>query len=151
MSDYSTASVPTKPLLIPTFNYGSIPNPTIRNNLNNSTNFNSNYNQYDQTQLIQEVPISQSQNITFNMFKRGLNKSSSSPTMATLDRVNHNYSQQNQNQNYTQFAFQPNQTQPYLQNQINGVNGDPTYQYQQKIKSYLLTKILSSLMAVKIH
>ena len=129
MSDYSTSSVPTKPLVIPNFNYGSIPNPTIKNNLNNSTNFNSNYNQYDQTQLIQEVPISQSQNIDFNMYQRGLNKSSSSPTMATLDRVNNNFYQQNQN--YTQFAFQPNQTQSFLQNQINSVNGDLTYQYQQ--------------------
>ena len=131
ISDYATSSVPNKPLIISNYNYGSIPNPTIKNNLNNSTNFNSNTNQYDQTPIIQEVPISQSQNINFNnMYQKSLNRSSSSPSMATIDKVNHNFYQQNQN--YTQLMYQQNQNpnnQAFLQNQINNVN--LRYQYQQ--------------------
>ena len=131
ISDYATSSVPNKPLIIPNYNYGSIPYPTIKNNLNNSTNFNSNTNQYDQTPIIQEVPISQSQNINFNnMYQKSLNRSSSSPSMATIDKVNHNLYQQNQN--YTQLMYQQNQNpnnQAFLQNQINNVN--LRYQYQQ--------------------
>ena len=131
ISDYATSSVPNKPLIISNYNYGSIPNPTIKNNLNNSTNFNSNTNQYDQTPIIQEVPISQSQNINFNnMYQKSLNRSSSSPSMATIDKVNHNLYQQNQN--YTQLMYQQNQNpnnQAFLQNQINNVN--LRYQYQQ--------------------
>ena len=131
ISDYATSSVPNKPLIIPNYNYGSIPYPTIKNNLNNSTNFNSNTNQYDQTPIIQEVPISQSQNINFNnMYQKSLNRSSSSPSMATIDKVNHNFYQQNQN--YTQLMYQQNQNpnnQAFLQNQINNVN--LRYQYQQ--------------------
>ena len=137
ISDYATSSLPNKPLIIPNYNYGSIPNPTIKNNLNNlnnSTNFNSNYNQYDQTPLIQEVPISQSQNININnMYQKSLIKSSSSPSMATLDKVNHNFYQQNQS--YTQLMYQQNQNpnnQSFLQNQINNVN--LRYQYQQNGK-----------------
>ena len=131
ISDYATSSVPNKPLIIPNYNYGSIPYPTIKNNLNNSTNFNSNTNQYDQTPIIQEIPISQSQNINFNnMYQKSLNRSSSSPSMATIDKVNHNFYQQNQN--YTQLMYQQNQNpnnQAFLQNQINNVN--LRYQYQQ--------------------
>ena len=131
ISDYATSSVPNKPLIISNYNYGSIPNPTIKNNLNNSTNFNSNTNQYDQTPIIQEIPISQSQNINFNnMYQKSLNRSSSSPSMATIDKVNHNFYQQNQN--YTQLMYQQNQNpnnQAFLQNQINNVN--LRYQYQQ--------------------
>ena len=134
ISDYATSSVPNKPLIIPNYNYGSIPYPTIKNNLNNSTNFNSNTNQYDQTPIIQEVPISQSQNINFNnMYQKSLNRSSSSPSMATIDKVNHNLYQQNQN--YTQLMYQQNQNpnnQAFLQNQINNVN--LRYQYQQNDK-----------------
>ena len=134
ISDYATSSVPNKPLIIPNYNYGSIPYPTIKNNLNNSTNFNSNTNQYDQTPIIQEVPISQSQNINFNnMYQKSLNRSSSSPSMATIDKVNHNFYQQNQN--YTQLMYQQNQNpnnQAFLQNQINNVN--LRYQYQQNDK-----------------
>ena len=124
-SEYSTSSVPTKPLIVPNYN-DSKPYPTINYNLNNSTNFNSNYNQYSQNQLIQEVPISQSQNIDYNMFNRGLNKSSSSPAMATFDKVNKNFYQQNHNYT-TQFTYQPNQNQPFEQNQINNAN----LRYQQ--------------------
>ena len=124
-SDYSTSSVPTKPLIVPNYN-DSKPNPTINYNLNNSTNFNSNYNQYSQNQLIQEVPISQSQNIDFNMFNRGLNKSSSTPAMATFEKVNKNFYQQNHNYT-TQFAYQQNQNQTFVQNQINNAN----LRYQQ--------------------
>ena len=134
ISDYATSSVPNKPLIIPNYNYGSIPYPTIKNNLNNSTNFNSNTNQYDQTPIIQEIPISQSQNINFNnMYQKSLNRSSSSPSMATIDKVNHNFYQQNQN--YTQLMYQQNQNpnnQAFLQNQINNVN--LRYQYQQNDK-----------------
>ena len=124
-SEYSTSSVPTKPLIVPNYN-DSKPYPTINYNLKNSTNFNSNYNQYSQNQLIQEVPISQSQNIDYNMFNRGLNKSSSSPAMATFDKVNKNFYQQNHNYT-TQFTYQPNQNQPFAQNQINNAN----LRYQQ--------------------
>ncbi|MBP3802001.1 MAG: TLD domain-containing protein, partial [Clostridia bacterium] len=96
--------------------------------------FNSNTNQYDQTPIIQEVPISQSQNINFNnMYQKSLNRSSSSPSMATIDKVNHNFYQQNQN--YTQLMYQQNQNpnnQAFLQNQINNVN--LRYQYQQNDK-----------------
>ena len=126
MSGYSTSSVPTKPLIIHNYNY-SIPNPSIKKDLNNSTNFISEFNQYDQNPLIQEVPISQSQNINFKMFDRGLNKSSSSPTMATLEMDNNSFYQHNHNP--SQFDYQPYQNQSFQQNQIN--NANLRYQYQQ--------------------
>ena len=126
MSGYSTSSVPTKPLIIHNYNY-SIPNPSIKKDLNNSTNFISEYNQYDQNPLIQEVPISQSQKISFKMFNRGLNKSSSSPIMATLEKDNNSFYQHNHN--FSQFDYQPDQNQSFQQNQTNNVN--LRYQYQQ--------------------
>jgi hypothetical protein len=118
MSEYSISSVPNKPLVIPGY-YGTIPNPTIKNNLNNSTNLN-----YSQNQNIQEIPRIINQNMNYypdsNLYQRGMNRSSSSPSIATLDKVNHNFYQQNQSQ--TQFNFPQNPSQSYIQNQINNVN-----------------------------
>ena len=135
-SDYSTSSVPNKPLVIPSY-YGSIPNPTIKNSINipNSSisNKNSKYmnlNQSVQGQFIQEIPrfINQNQNpnINYNMYDKALNKSLSSPSMATMDKVNHNFYH---NQNQTQFNFPQNQNLTYIQNQINNVN--LRYKFQQ--------------------
>ena len=128
-SDYSTSSVPNKPLVIPSY-YGSIPNPTIKNSINipkNSiSNKNSKYmnlNQSAQIKFIKEIPRfinqNQSPNISYNTYDKGLNKSSSFPSMATMDKFNHNFYQ---NQSQTQFNFPQNQNLTYIQNQINNVN-----------------------------
>ena len=135
-SDYSTSSVPNKPLVIPSY-YGSIPNPTIKNSINitntSISNKNSKYmnlNQSVQGQFIQGIPrfINQNQNpnTNNNMYDRGLNKSSSSPSMGGIDKVNYNFYQ---NQGQTQFSFPPNQNLTYIQNQINNVN--LRYKFQQ--------------------
>ena len=128
-SDYSTSSVPNKPLLIPSY-YGSIPNPTIKSSINipksSISNKNSKYmnlNKSVQGQFIQEIPrfINQNQNpnTNYNLYDRGLNKSSSSPSMGAIDKGNHNFYQ---NQGQTQFNFPQNQNLTYIQNQINNVN-----------------------------
>ena len=135
LSDYSISSVPNKPLVSnnlqnmnPNYNY----NTMISNNTpNKSTIVNNN------SPLIQEVPkfLDKNQNNNaFNkynniiMLQKGLNKSSSSPSMQTLGKVNHNF-YQNQGQtgyyyrqnNFNNFNNFPNQGQN-LQNQINNVN-----------------------------
>ena len=129
-SDYSISSVPNKPLVIAGY-YGSIPNPTIKNNNSSSDHKNLNYmNPYEQAPFIQEVPrmINQSQNMNINMnyninmYQRGLNKSSSSPSMATLGGVNQNFYQQNQSQTQYNYPQKLNPNISYIQNQINNVN-----------------------------
>ena len=130
LSDYSISSMPNKPLVVPNnYNYGMIPNTTVKNSQSNNN-----------SPLIQEVPkfLNQNQNINTSnynniiMLQKGLNKSSSSPSMQTLGKVNHNFYQQNQGQ--TEYFFRQNNnninynnfplTQSYqnLQNQINNVN-----------------------------
>ena len=136
LSDYSISSMPNKPLVVPnSYNYGMIPNTTIK-----STSSNNN------SPLIQEVPkfIDRNQNINTSnynnynnynniiMLQKGLNKSSSSPSMQTLGKVNHNFYQQNQGQTDNFFRqknpnnnfnnFQLTQSYQNLQSQINNVN-----------------------------
>ena len=55
------------------------------------------------------------------MYQRGLNKSSSSPNIATLDKYNYSFYHQNNNQ-IPQYNFDFNQNQLYFQNQINNSN-----------------------------
>ena len=125
ISDYSISSVPNKPLVIPGY-YGSIPNPTIRNNNSSSNHKTSSYvNGYEQAPFIQEIPrmISQNQNMNYNginMYQRGLNKSSSTPSMATFDKVSNSFYHQNQSQ--TQYNFSQNPNFSFIQNQINNIN-----------------------------
>ena len=129
ISDYSISSAPNKPLIMPN-NYGSIPNKNIKinsNTINNSSsNQNSNYSNYDQNSYIQEVPKMINQNINFNShpnrYQKGLNKSSSSPTMPTFDNVNFNFYQQNQNEIQTQYNYSRNPNFTFNQNQINNIN-----------------------------
>ena len=142
-SDYAISSLPNKPLVIPNY-YSTIPNPTIKNNPN--INFSQSSNNSEQSPIIQEVPrfITQSQNSAFNLnpdfYQRGLNKSSSSPNFVTLDKVNHNFYQQNQAQ--TQYSFPQNQNQSFIQNQINNINLNLRYpipyphQQNQNIQNY---------------
>ena len=136
LSDYSISSMPNKPLVVPnSYIYGMIPNTTIK-----STSSNNN------SPLIQEVPkfIDRNQNINASnynnynnynniiMLQKGLNKSSSSPSMQTLGKVNHNFYQQNQGQTDNFFRqknpnnnfnnFQLTQSYQNLQSQINNVN-----------------------------
>ena len=133
LSDYSILSMPNKPLVVPNnYNYSMIPNTTIKSPTSNNNN----------SPLIQEVPklLDRNQNIYANnynniiMLQKGLNKSSSSPSMQTLGKVNHNFYQQNQGQ--SEYFFRQNNnnfnnnfnnfplTQSYqnLQSQINNVN-----------------------------
>ena len=130
MSEYSISSVPNKPLVIHGY-YGNIPNPSIKNNINNSTNMN-----YGQNQNIKEIPRIINQNMNFysnsNLYQRGMNKSSSTPSMVTLDKANHNFYQQNQSQ--TQFNFPQNPSQSYIQNQTNNIN--LRYENQNLIQTY---------------
>ena len=120
-SGYSVSSVPNKPLVVPDY-YGNTPNPTINNNSN----------KYEQNTVIQEVPnfINQSQNINLNllskMYQRNLSKSSSSPNMASLEKENYNYYQQNTGQ----INFPTNVNQSYIQNQINNINLNVRYPNQ---------------------
>ena len=137
MSDYSISSVPNKPLVISGY-YGSIPNPTIKNNNSSSNHKNNNYinmNGFEQAPFIQEIPRminpNQSTNYNLNMFQRGLNKSSSSPSMPTMDKVNHNF--YHQNQSLTQYNISQNPNFSYIQNQINNIN--LRYPYQNLIQS----------------
>ena len=144
ISDYSSSSMPTKPLVIPNYNYNGLPNPSIRNNLttlNNSHSI-SNYMQYTQDphSLIQEIPkiLDQSQytnySMTQNMYQRGLNKSSSSPNIATLDKYNYSFYHQNNNQ-IPQYNFDFNQNQLYFQNQINNSNLGYSFNNTNPIKN----------------
>ena len=133
LSDYSILSMPNKPLVVPNnYNYSMIPNTTIKSPSSSNNN----------SPLIQEVPklLDRNQNIYANnynniiMLQKGLNKSSSSPSMQTLGKVNHNFYQQNQGQ--SEYFFRQNNnnfnnnfnnfplTQSYqnLQSQINNVN-----------------------------
>ena len=137
MSDYSISSVPNKPLVISGY-YGSIPNPTIKNNNSSSNHKNNNYinmNGFEQAPFIQEIPRminpNQSTNYNLNMFQRGLNKSSSSPSMPTMDKVNHNF--YHQYQSLTQYNISQNPNFSYIQNQINNIN--LRYPYQNLIQS----------------
>ena len=127
-SDYSISSLPNKPLVIPNY-YTSIPNPTIKNNTNSSS-LNLNSDNIEENPIIQEVPRFVNQNINFNVnsnfYQRGLNKSSSSPNLATLDKVNQNFYKQNQGQTYN---FPQNNNQPFIQNQINNINLNLRYPY----------------------
>ena len=141
LSDYSISSVPNKPVLMS--NLGNLNNYNTYNFISNTTPMKSAHSN-NNSPLIQEVPKyienSQNNNIINNynnynniiMLQKGLNKSSSSPTMQTLGNVNRNFYQQNQGQtpyfyrqnNYTNLngfnSFIP-QTQN-LQNQINSIN-----------------------------
>ena len=144
ISDYSSSSVPTKPLVIPNYNYNGLPNPSIRNNLttlNNSHSI-SNYMQYtqDPQSLIQEIPkmLDQSQYMNYNMnqtmYQRGLNKSSSSPNIATLDKYNYNFYQQNHNQ-IPQYNLGFSQNQSYFQNHFNNVDLGYSFNNSTPIKN----------------
>ena len=128
LSDYSISSMPNKPLVVPN-NYGMIPNTAMKSTSSNND-----------SPLIQEVPkfLDRNQNINTSnynniiMLQKGLNKSSSSPSMQALGKVNHNFYQQNQGQ--SDYFFRQNNlnnnfnnfplTQSYqnLQSQINNVN-----------------------------
>ena len=138
LSDYSISSVPNKPLLMS--NLANINNYNNYNIISNTPMKTSQSN--NNSPLIQEVP-SQNNNIINNynnynniiMLQKGLNKSSSSPAMSTLNNVNRNFYQQNQSQ--TAYFYRQNnfnnlnslnnintflpQSQN-LQNQINSVN-----------------------------
>ena len=126
-SDFSTNSLPNKPLGAHDFNFGGIQNGNISYNLGvqNNVNLASNYMQYTQNPqpLIQEVPKmsnpSPNMNISINqnLYQRGLNKSSSTPNMAALDKNSNNF-QKNQQQ-MQQYNLQRSMNQTYFQNQIN--------------------------------
>ena len=129
-SDFSTNSLPNKPLDAHDFNFGGIQNGTMSYNLGvpNRMNLTSNYMQYTQNPqpIIQEVPKmsnpspNMTMNINQNFYQRGLNKSSSTPNMAALDKNNHDYFQKYQQQ-LQQNNLQKSQNQSYFQNQINNV------------------------------
>ena len=129
-SDFSTNSLPNKPLDAHDFNFGGIQNGTMSYNLGvpNRMNLTSNYMQYTQNPqpIIQEVPkmsnpsLNMTMNINQNFYQRGLNKSSSTPNMAALDKNNHDYFQKYQQQ-LQQNNLQKSQNQSYFQNQINNV------------------------------
>ena len=139
LSDYSISSMPNKPLVVPNYNMGIVPNTTIKTSQSNSG-----------SPLIQEVPnLGSNNNISgFNnynnysynniiMLQKGLSKSSSSPALQPLGNVNHNFYKQNQGQalyyrqnNFNNFNnmintnnnINNNFQQKNLQNQINNVN-----------------------------
>ena len=124
-SGYSISSVPNKPVVVPGI-HGNIPNPTIKNNSN------SNSTKYEEKSVTQDVPkfMNQSQSINLNllskMYQKNLNKSSSSPNMASLEYEN------NQGQNkLNQINFPQNVNQSYIQNQINNINLNVRYPNQQ--------------------
>jgi hypothetical protein len=129
-SDFSTNSLPNKPLDAHDFNFGGIQNGTMSYNLGvpNRMNLTSNYMHYTQNPqpIIQEVPKmsnpspNMTMNINQNFYQRGLNKSSSTPNMAALDKNNHDYFQKYQQQ-LQQNNLQKSQNQSYFQNQINNV------------------------------
>ena len=102
ISDYSIASEPNKPLVIPNY-YGSIPNPTIKGNintLNNSNNMKNGIKQFiqDSQKFLNEIQ-NRKINISSNILQNGLNKSLSTPSIATLDKMNHDNYQNNFSQN----------------------------------------------------
>ena len=131
-SNFSTNSLPNKPLDVHDFNYGGIQNGNINYNsgVQNNMNLTSNYMQYTQNPqpIIHEVPKmpNQSQNTTINInqnfYQRGLNKSSSTPNMAALDKNSHNYLQKSQQQFQQQNNLQRSLNQSFFQNQINNVS-----------------------------
>ena len=131
ISDYSISSMPNKSVIVNNFsNETNIINHNNKINLNNFDN--SNYMSYTQNpqSLIQEVPrmLNQSININMNqdMYQRSLNRSSSTPSIETVDtKTNFNF--YNNNQSHTQqYNFQQNNTlnqnQSLIQSQINNVN-----------------------------
>ena len=130
-SNFSTSSVPNKPLGNHDFNFRGAQSGNINYNLGGSYNMNltSNYMQYTQNPqpIVQEVPkmpnLSQNMiiNINQNLIQRGLNKSSSTPNMAALDKNSHNFSQKNQQQTQ-QYNLQRSQNQSYIQNQFNNIS-----------------------------
>ena len=133
LSDYSISSMPNKPLVVPNnYNYGIIPNTTIKNTPSNNN-----------SPLIQEVPkfLERNQNINksnynnYNnniiMLQKGLNKSSSSPSMQTLGKVNHNFYQQNQGQ--SEYFFRQNN----INNNFNNINNFPLTQSYQNLQSQI--------------
>ena len=104
ISDYSIASEPNKPLVIPNY-YGSIPNPTIKANidtLNNSSNLKNGVKKYiqDSQKFLDEIQ-NKKINLNSNLLQNGLNKSLSTPSIATLDKMNHDNYQNN-------FSINPN-------------------------------------------
>lgn len=130
-SGYSVSSVPNKPVVVPDY-YGNIPNPSIQNN----SNQNSNYKKFENKP---EVPrfFNQSQNININllsnMYKKNLNKSSSSPNVAALEKENYNVYQ-----SHPDFAnFPPHLNQSYIQNQINNINLNLRYPNQPMLNTNL--------------
>ena len=93
--DFSTNSLPNKPIGAHDFNFGGIQNGNINYNFGvpNNVHLTSNYLQYTQNlqPLIREVPKmsnpSPNMNISTNqnLYQKGLNKSSSTPNMVALD------------------------------------------------------------------
>ena len=135
ISDYSISSMPNKAFIMNNFSKGSnIINPNNKNNLTSldNSNFTSNYMSYTQNPqtIIQEVPRMINQNININMSQnisqRGLNKSSSSPGMASFDsKPNFIFYNQNQSQtplNNFQQNKNINQNHYFIQKQINNIN-----------------------------
>ena len=133
LSNYSISSMPNRPLVSNNYlNYNNY-------NITPNTNAIKNTQMSSDSPLIQEVPkfVNQNNNImnSYNniiMLQKGLSKSSSSPSLQPLGKVNHNFYQQNQSQtgyfyrqnntNYNNYNnFFPQQSQN-LQNQINSVN-----------------------------
>ena len=130
ISDFSTNSLPNKPLGAHDFNFGGIQNGNMNYNLGvqNNLNLTSNYMQYTQNPqpMIQEVPKMSNPspnmiiNINQNLYQRGLSKSSSTPNMAALDKNHHDYFQKSQQQ-LQQNNLQRSQNQAYFQNQTNNM------------------------------
>lgn len=121
ISDYSIASEPNKPLVIPNY-YGSIPNPTIKtniNNLNNSSNMKNGIKKYiqDSQKFLNEIQ-NKNINLSSNILQNGLNKSLSTPSIETLDKMSNDNYQNNFSQNHN-FSLLQNGNLKYLQqNQI---------------------------------
>ena len=121
LSDYTTTSLPNKPLMIHNYNYGMMPNATIKTNNNNN---------YSNSPLIQEVPKFLENNKNMNnlsnsynniiMLQKGLSKSSSTPSLQNLGRVNQNF--YNHNQSQTQFYYGQNQNNNFINNNNNNMN-----------------------------
>ena len=121
VSDYSIASEPNKPLVIPNY-YGSIPNPTIKsniNNLNNSSNMKDGVKKFiqDSQKFLNEMK-NKKINLSSNLLQNGLNKSLSTPSIAALNKMNHDNYQNNLSQN-ANFSLLKNGNLRYLEhNQI---------------------------------
>ena len=98
ISDYSISSEPNKPLIIPNY-YGSIPNPTIKKNintLNSSGNMKNGIKKFiqDSQKFLNEIQNTNI-NLSSNLLQNGLNKSLSTPAIETLDKINHDNYQNN--------------------------------------------------------